>query len=213
MGLVRKVVAGCWVCAVALASCGSSTTTVTRTQAVARAAAGAATQVRIFTPVSGDGSATIHISSRPRGYCWTTSNVIRHADAWRCFVGNFIHDPCYSGSGATENTVICPEGGPWVGSGIEIRLTRPLPEAPPTTSQPEPPSGLPWALQLADGSNCQFLQGATSVVAGLRFNYSCTPDHLSLYGEPRRSSAAWTIYSGAASSSQLTTAPIAIAWY
>jgi hypothetical protein len=209
---VRSALVGSLVLCCAAVGCGSSTTG-TKQHAAPRAALNS-TQVRVFAAVSAaTGAPTVRISERPRGYCWTTSESVTRS-AWRCFVGNFIHDPCFSGpsTGSGPNgTVICPDAGPWSGTGIEIQLTRPLPEE--ASGTEEGPSGLPWALQLVDGSNCLLLEGASSVVDGMRFNYSCKPDNLDLYGTPQRSSSLWTIYSGPADSSQLTATPIAVAWY
>jgi hypothetical protein len=201
--------------AVALVGCGAATRTRTRRQSTAHPPAPKATQVRIFTPVSAaNGALTVHVTSVRHGYCWTSSESVRGANAWRCFVGNLIHDPCFTGPTAagSENTVVCPDEGPWTGSAIEIQLTRALPYA---SSEPtsEGPQGLPWAMQLADGSHCVFLQGASSAVDGLRFNYTCAPDKLALYGEPQRGSAVWTIFAGPRNASQLARVPIAIVWY
>lgn len=174
------------VAVLAAAGCGASTKTVTQTQTATSSAVPAATQVRIYTPVSAaTGSPTVHITARPKGYCWTTSDSVSRSAAWHCFVGNFIHDPCFTGPvTGSGHTVVCPNSGPWSGTAIEIRLTRPLPEVAGEPAR-EGTSGLPWALQLVDGSDCQLLNGASSVVDGMRFNYTCTPDKLDLAGRAR----------------------------
>jgi hypothetical protein len=201
---------------VALSGCGGSTKTVTETQAAIRPQTPAPTQVRLFAPDSAaNGALTIRITARPHGYCWTTSENI--PGAWRCFVGNFIHDPCFTGPvREAEKTVVCPNEGPWTGTGIEIQLTCPLPYEAITEEvrhEEGGTTGMPWTLELTDGSHCVLLNGASSEVAHLRFNYTCKPDNLDLYGPPDRSSSTWTIYAGPANASQLSTVPIAIAWY
>lgn len=198
----------------ALTGCGATTKTVIEGHPPIRPQS--PTQERIFAPVSAaNGKLTIGVTARPRGYCWTTSENV--SGAWRCFVGNLIQDPCFTGPASeVEKTVVCPTEGPWTGVGIEIRLTRPLPhEALSEEARHEAgaTTGIPWTLQLADGSHCILLNGASTEVDHLRFNYTCKPDNLDLYGPPDRSSSAWTIYAGPANASQLTTVPIAVAWY
>jgi hypothetical protein len=51
------------------------------------------------------------------------------------------------------------------------------------------------------------------VVDGMRLNYFCAPDKLSLYGDPDRSSPLWTIFGGPLNAAQLTQHTIAIAWF
>ena len=202
--------------AVGLTGCGGVTRTVVERQAAARPPSLSPTQVRLFVPVSAaNGTLTIRIISRPHGYCWTTSENI--PGTWRCFVGNLIHDPCFNGPvKEAEKTVVCPNEGPWTGTGIEIQLTRPLPYETVTEATRQAQggtTGMPWTLQLTDGSHCLLLNGASSEVDHLRLNYICKPDGLDLYGPPDRSSATWTIYAGPANASQLMTVPITIAWY
>ena len=47
-----------------------------------------------------------------------------------------------------------------------------------------------WALELADGTRCTFLQGATAGIEGKRINYSCT-DGSYIVGDPE-TGAVWT---------------------
>ncbi len=123
------------------------------------------------------------------GYCWENSNVTARRDAWRCFVGNFIYDPCFSSTFA-YGVVVCPT--PWTDTGIEIRLTKPLPKA---FSHAAPSLKLiPWALQTASGADCILSSGASNIVHGQRLNYSCGTN-TGLWGFPRRASQPWTILS------------------
>ena len=54
-------------------------------------------------------------------------------------------------------------------TGFKLALTEPLP-ARGTVS----PVKSAWAFELADGTNCSFLGGATSAFEGKRVNYSCS---------------------------------------
>ena len=163
----------------------------------------------IYTGETQSGAPAVPISATTSGYCWSNSEAAARSDAWRCTAGNNIHDPCFGSYGI--DYVVCPDVGPWTGRAIEMRLTKPLP---PGANQ-QVQAGLqgdPWALELANGSTCEFLTGAGSLVAGLRENYSCS-GHLILYGDPSRSSRIWTIFGGAANSPQLIEQKIRIAWF
>ena len=46
----------------------------------------------------------------------------------------------------------------------------------------------------------------------MRLNYECD-NKLALYGDPNRGSQPWTIFGGRMSATELTSQPIAIAWY
>jgi len=182
-----------------------------RTAATTPTTATAATESRIFTPVSLSGTPTIKITKTADGRCWEGSLVAPRREAWRCFLGNDIEDPCFT---AGYEDVICPTGGPWTGEGIEIRLSEPVSSAPNTNESQQPESVNPWALELTDGKRCILASGATSVVDSLRQNYLCLPlGSLSLYGSPKRETTPWTIYSGTASASQLTTTTIRVVWF
>jgi len=124
------------------------------------------------------------------GYCAGSSTVTLRFDAWRCFVGNTILDPCFSSEFASN--VVCPV--PWNDSGVEINLTRPLPK--PTNHAVPSLKLAPWAISIASGSNCTFTAGATSVIpkTKTRMNYFCNPK-LGLWGYPNRKSTTWTILS------------------
>ena len=122
------------------------------------------------------------------GYCWESSNVTARLDAWRCFVGNSILDPCFSS--AFANNVVCPT--PWSDSGVEINLTRPLPK--PTNHAAPSLKLAPWAIETTTGADCILASGASSVVHGKRLNYYCSAK-LGLWGYPDRHSQPWTILS------------------
>jgi hypothetical protein len=129
------------------------------------------------------------------GYCLTTSGVTPRSDAWRCFVGNYIYDPCFSSTFAF-GVVVCPT--PWTGTGLEIRLTKPLPQA---TSHVAPSLALqPWALQTTAGADCVLSSAAgPPPVHGQRLNYFCGRKAKvglwGLWGVPNRASQPWTILS------------------
>jgi hypothetical protein len=204
--ILTAIVAG-----LSLAACGTEQHTASTPTTTATPAAAAATAIRIFAAVSPSGSPTVTITSRAKGSCWEGSILTPRREAWRCTVGNEIEDPCFSGE---HEAVVCPTEGPWSGKGIEILLTEPLPRNHENTGRwPSGEPTQPWALELTDGSHCGLAGGATSVVDGMRLNYFCAPDKLSLYGDPDRSSPLWTIFGGPLNAAQLTQHTIAIAWF
>ncbi len=143
------------------------------------------------------------IKAKKSGYCWTSSGTTVRRDAWRCFVGNLIYDPCFSSS-AAKSIVLCPTA-PWNNAGIEIKLTKSLP-----TSQanrgPISLSDQPWALHTDTGRNCVFNSGTGSVIRGVRSNYYCSGAGAPyLWGYPDRHVEPWTIYTAPADATHLTT--------
>jgi hypothetical protein len=123
------------------------------------------------------------------GYCFTSSDVTRRDDAWRCFVGNDLYDPCFS-SPLAFGVVVCPI--PWSDSGTEIRLTKALP----SSGSHTPPSLAlqPWAVETAAGAYCLLSSGASDVVHGERLNYFCGKNvKYGLWGFPSRTAQPWTI--------------------
>jgi hypothetical protein len=119
------------------------------------------TQVIIFHP---EGVPT----QERTGSCWSTSNVLNRVDAWRCIAGNSIYDPCFSIPGNSQ-AVICDTRPLSDSTGFKLNLTESLP-ARGTVS----PVKSAWAFELADGTNCIFMGGATATFEGKRVNYSCS---------------------------------------
>ena len=145
------------------------------------------TVYQAFTP---HGSLKLRTRSKA-GYCWTGSGTTPRRDAWRCFVGNYIYDPCFS-SARDRGMVVCPDD-PWLETGVKIRLTKPLPY--PSGNHSAPSRGLqPWAFELYDGRRCRFSSGASDVIEGKRLNYFCgASSEEGLWGFPYRGSEPWTI--------------------
>jgi len=128
----------------------------------AAAAAITATQVITYTPAPPTGEPQA-------GSCWTNSLAVWRADAWRCFVGNSIYDPCF----AVDGDVICGASPVTSTASFALELTEPLP----TPSVPDDTTGHAWLVELSDGTVCEFATGATGGVDGERINYLCpSPD-------------------------------------
>jgi len=172
------------------------------------ALAGTTTQTHIYQAFSSSGRPTVRITSILRGSCWIGSLAAGRDDAWRCMSGNYIFDPCFSSSKA-QGVVLCVES-PWSTSGVEIVLTKRLPN--PYAGRPST-TGLPWAIQTSTGLRCGFVTGGTAALRGGRANYGCDSNQW-LWGSPFRSSKPWTIYIAPFNAKHLSKrVKIAVAWF
>jgi hypothetical protein len=137
------------------------------------------TQVIHYQPWSGSvlapGFRAVH---RRSGRCFATAIASSRADAYRCFTGNLIHDPCFAAPGRNPRTVACPDGAAASRRVVLIHLM-----APP----PVPLSGLARAyfeVELRGGATCDPLTGTVPKVGGRFANWTCTGEHV-LSGRPR----------------------------
>jgi hypothetical protein len=148
------------------------------------------TSINLYSPftIGGQIASGVHIKQTVHGSCWTTSIADYRADAYRCFVGNEIHDPCFA-SAANAVFVLCPLYMP-TSPVLRINLTKRLPA---TTANGDPTRYSPWVLQFVTRKWCEILSGATGVIAGMRINYGCVGGG-TLLGNPRRDAATWTIF-------------------
>jgi hypothetical protein len=201
-------------CACSLSACGSNHATVktvtvsdSTTQPPAQA-----TSSHIFAPFNGGEIANgVKVNKTGRGYCWTGSGADTRPDAWRCFLGNLILDPCFSNEMGTSTFVICADS-PW-SSVTKLRLTESLPRSQGNAEKTDPTAGRVWALELTDGTRCVALTGATGAIAGLGIAYGCDGGGV-LAGEPRRANPIWTIFFAPSFKSRvLDERQIAEAWW
>ncbi|HZQ64300.1 MAG TPA: hypothetical protein VFA66_03635 [Gaiellaceae bacterium] len=179
------------------------------TLATGAGAAGPKTRVTVYRAFEqGRLAPGLTIARTARGYCWEGSIADQRSDAWRCFIGNVIVDPCFSDRQA-RGWVACPaEGSPFDRRLIRLRLTKALPKE--LGNHGTPGTGDPWAVKLADGRECTFLTGATSAYHGRRISYGCTRT-VFLAGSPNRRRPAWTIVLGRGQNAPSRTVSIAVA--
>lgn len=128
------------------------------------------TQVIVFAPKANPSQAV-------PGYCWTRSLAVSRDGAWRCMVVNRIYDPCFSRPD-DSSSVICAPDPRDESKDVKMDLTRPLPTGSLGTSRQHA-----WALELADGTVCTFITGATAPIEGERLNYGCSNDWV-IAGDP-----------------------------
>jgi hypothetical protein len=153
------------------------------------------TVFRAFTPA---GKPALPVKSA-HGYCWTGSIAAQRSDAWRCFIGNDIADPCFSSQHAA-GVVLCPT--PQLTLATEIQLTRALPRSMADHGQPTVRSR-PWLIELGEsslagtaGARCELVTGATSAIGGVPEAYFCTGHALAsmgLWGAPAQGPGGWSI--------------------
>src|SRR4051812_41136067 len=95
----------------AAAGCGASHKQASpTTESQATSAAPPPTTSHLFTPYNlGEIATGVNVSKSGNGYCWEGSIADTRSDAWRCFLGNLILDPCFSNETATSDFVICAE--------------------------------------------------------------------------------------------------------
>ena len=123
-----------------------------------------------FSDNAGNLAVGYRIARAQRGYCWTSSAASPRANAYRCFLGHFISDPCFSTpQGADLGWVACPTENPFGRRLIRINLTRPLPAA----SDYSRGAAAPFAVRLALGRTCFASTGANGIVAGRAAVYYC----------------------------------------
>lgn len=135
------------------------------------------TQVIMFMPPTS-------VSAQISGSCFAPSIASTRGDAWRCMSGNLIYDPCFTKPGSS-NAVVCVQDPTDSSTIVQMNLTQPLPDHGPILGELHP-----WFLQLADGSVCNFLTGATGAVNGERINYGCSSGW-DLIGTPTQDTV-WT---------------------
>ena len=169
------------------------------------------TQQVHVSPVTAAGArvAGFRVTSRAaHAQCSAGSEAI--GQAYRCFAGNTVYDPCWAEKAASP-TVLCV-AEPWLHTAARLQVSSPLGPIP---AEGGGGPGEPWGLQLASGQRCVLAQGAHGTFDGKVVDYYCTPS-LSLLRGLDRGSASWTARSVIDKSGRLSsgrTEQIAIVWY
>jgi hypothetical protein len=163
----------------------------TGTEATPTAVEATPTTIVIYHPWMRDGVLVSRLNAvgTVNGQC--PLRALDDSRAWRCFgaTNNRVYDSCFT-SPIDASLLACIEA-PWKREADLLRVPSPLPQNPPEDSDVNT-QGVVWALELTDGRRCGFISGATAAFGDLRLNYVC-PDGTSLWGEPNRSRAVWTI--------------------
>lgn len=123
------------------------------------------TKIRVFAPFDRSGAPTAGVAAHRSGSCFTTSITVMAADAYRCFAGNSLLDPCFV-SPDDPHVLECYLA-PW-NHPIELRVhTLPKASSPVSISRP-------WAIQLANGVRCVATNGTPTLVRGVALSYACS---------------------------------------
>jgi len=168
------------------------------------------TVVTVFEPFTPAGvlNTDISVVSTRSGRCWTTSEVSRRSDTYRCMEHNFILDPCFSDPDVLRPLVACVASTPTdLHKLLVLRLTQPLPSRAGQGASASP-AGLPIVVVLADGTRCNPDQGTHAVIAGMTANFHCT-NGASLIGAVHRSQPEWTVLTTTPGSSDISKVTIA----
>jgi hypothetical protein len=182
----------------AAAACGC-VVAVTPAALPAVAGASATTQATVFQAFTSAGKPAFKTHTE-KGYCWTGSIAADRSDAWRCFVGDLIYDPCFSSS-ADPGYVACPYVS--LRKGILVKLTKKLPHKF-ANHHKASVSDRPWLIETASGRRWLFATGATAVIGGRRANYFRSGSTAALWGLPNRHLEPWKIYWAPLSARRLT---------
>lgn len=103
-----------------------------------------------------------------QGSCWTDSIAASSNEkAWRCMVDNSIFDPCFE----TENhRVVCQVNPEEPESGVELKLTKPLPKRLFTDAKGYS------RIKLENGMICHRMTGTVFSIPQGFFEYECQHD-------------------------------------
>jgi hypothetical protein len=146
-----------------------------------------ATRIHRYAPFSGGEIAPgVKVARTVSGSCSTPSTEDRRNDAYRCIIGNVVHDPCFADKTGTPKYVLCPLYWP-LAKVLRINLTQPLPR----NSSPTRAAGYPWAVQTATGAWCVLYTGPRYPVLQFTISYLCLSPEGFLLDKPHRGTT-WT---------------------
>ncbi len=129
------------------------------------------------------------------------SNVLPHAETFRCYGDDGIYDPCFAITGGAA----CPDA-PWSRQYIKIAF-----EGDSGIPRSTDTSSAPWGVELSDGQRCAFIDGAGGEFrGGLHANYGCP--HGNVFGDPSHTLVRQAMY-GTEGNSRLVRVNLLIVWY
>jgi hypothetical protein len=179
--------------------------------ASARAPALTATRRVHVSPVGADGNPVKGFrttTTTSHAGCEPGSEAI--GQAYRCFAGNTVYDPCWAERAATPSVLCLPY--PWSVTDVRLEVDAPLT---PIATIPAATPNEPWGLELANGQRCELFQGAHTLFDGRVIDYFCN-SRLSLLRGLTTSTAVWRAASVTVTGGKQALGPseqIKIAWY
>lgn len=182
-------------CVALVAGCAESRTPAAAPPTSAASSPVPAVQAKVFVPALASVSRTAH------GTCWTTSITVGSRDAYRCYAGNQILDPCFAAS-ADAHSVIC-YADPWA-PGVRLLFATKLPKPAQVTV------AHPWALQLANGKRCVAATGVVDRIGSLALLYHCRDGGEA--GTPAKHGAETDVRYLAPGTHATVVVPVAVVW-
>jgi hypothetical protein len=186
----------------------------TRTTAMSASTRPAPTILKTFNPWVAEG--TLSTGTRVLGHLsggscfvgtvpWSSIADASNKNAWRCNTDQGLYDPCFAPPGNTNVTELACARTP--SSGVYLlALSQPLP----SSSTGSTPTGVwPWVLVLANGDQCQVVQGTAPTFGQVGLNYGCERGNAS---PPSTASEPWTVKFLATGAHALTTVTVTSAW-
>jgi hypothetical protein len=131
------------------------------------------TKVKVENPFTADGhiKKNLRVGDHLLGRCWEGSIVNQQKNAWRCFSGNVIHDPCFKHKGVRD--LVCMRT-PWSRTVQRLRLTRRLPR---NGNGGIEMDSQPWGFKLFNGLRCVLGGGTANWVGTVALPYECSRHH------------------------------------
>lgn len=170
----------------------------------------AQTQVNLYTPFGDKAEqTTVTIQQHLEGSCLAQSSISSRSDAWQCKVKDQIYDPCFVKTYIKRDEVICPLS-PWNTFAIKIHLSKPL--AVSNKDSLDMMTQLPWALELVDGTKCQYLSSFMGEIEGKRINYMCQPQG-QVVGKIQKCEPLWHVLVQEKNAPALQRMAVKKAWY
>lgn len=171
------------------------------------------TQIRLLTPFTAVGlNPKVSVNEIVDGTCWASSlSDSSRPNTWRCSSGSSTYDPCFVNPTREQNSVICLKS-PWEPNAVQLTLSTPLPTNKLDNLDFHSQSAQPWALELANGSQCTLITGPSLTVAGMKTSYQCDAGAIAI-GNIDRSHKKWTVLFQKNDDLFMAQTDILTAWY
>jgi hypothetical protein len=110
-------------------------------------------------------------------------------NAWRCFSGSGVYDPCFAPPEASNVTQLACAASPF-SDVMLMTLSKPLPSSfNGNTGNTGSSQSSPWFMQLANGDQCGLTTGTVQSAGGVALVYGCRSGVAS---SPNTSTQPWT---------------------
>jgi hypothetical protein len=161
-----------------------------------------------------------HVLSVSPGIC-NPSQSSKRTDAFRCFAGDYIYDPCFVADEPPGPTnVVCP-ADPRTTTVWEVQTTPPTKPSSEAISVPDPISSHdPWAVLLSNGTVCYYNTGTHDFQADLGVTYACGEPSFTgfvsrgqVIGDVDRTKESWTALYSPSRAQPYKSTRIRMAWF